>query len=60
MSDKIISKPNNLISVSSYKSDEIPGKLYKIMTLVKDKRNETDEPLVQETLTLVDVKGLDS
>ena len=41
-------------------SDEIPGKLYKIMTLVKDKINETDEPLVQETLTLVDVKGLDS
>jgi deoxyribodipyrimidine photo-lyase len=26
MSDKIISKPNNLISVPSYKSDEIPGK----------------------------------
>jgi hypothetical protein len=37
-------------------SDDIPGKLYQIMTLVPDKSNQLADPLVLETLTLVDVK----
>ena len=41
-------------------SDQIPGKLYQIKTVVRDKADETADPLVQETLRLIDVKNLDS
>ena len=41
-------------------SDEIPGKLYQITTIIPDKSNESAEPLVMETLRLVDVKNQDS
>ena len=41
-------------------SDEIPGKLYQIKTVVRNKADETADPLVQETLRLIDVKNLDS
>ena len=37
-------------------SDDIPGKLYQITTIVPDSSNESEEPLVMETLKLVDVK----
>lgn len=37
-------------------SDDIPGSLYQIKTVIPDKNKQTKEPLVQETLTLVDVK----
>ena len=41
-------------------SDEIPGKLYQITTIIPDASSETAEPLVMETLKLVDVKNHDS
>lgn len=41
-------------------SDDIPGKLYQITTIIPDKSNESAEPLVMETLRLVDVKNQDS
>ena len=37
-------------------SDDIPGSLYKITTIIPAKGEETKEPLVLETLTLMDVK----
>ena len=41
-------------------SDEIPGKIYQITTIIPDASSETAEPLVMETLKLVDVKNHDS
>ena len=41
-------------------SDDIPGKLYQITTIIHDKSSESAEPLVMETLKLVDVKNQDS
>tara|TARA_B100000929_G_C15486079_1_gene412842 strand:+ start:890 stop:1720 length:831 start_codon:yes stop_codon:yes gene_type:complete len=41
-------------------SDEIPGKLYQITTIIPDASSETAEPLVMETLKLIDVKNHDS
>jgi hypothetical protein len=37
-------------------SDDIPGSLYKITTVIPDKADESKGPLIQETLTLMDVK----
>lgn len=41
-------------------SDEIPGSLYQIKTVIPDRSEETAEPLVLETLTLIDVKDNES
>ena len=41
-------------------SDDIPGKLYQITTIIPDKSNELAEPLLMETLRLIDVKQQDS
>ncbi len=41
-------------------SDKIPGSLYKITTVINDKTKENAEPLILETLTLVDVKENES
>ena len=41
-------------------SDEIPGSLYQITTIIHDKSKEDAEPLVLETLTLIDVKSNES
>jgi len=41
-------------------SDEIPGKIYQITTIIPDASSETAEPLVMETLKLIDVKNHDS
>lgn len=41
-------------------SDEIPGSLYQITTLISDKSKEGAEPLILETLTLIDVKDNES
>ena len=41
-------------------SDGIPGKLYQITTIIPDKSNELAEPLLMETLRLIDVKQQDS
>lgn len=41
-------------------SDEIPGSLYQIKTVIPDKSKEAAEPLILETLTLVDVKANES
>ena len=38
-------------------SDEIPGSLYQITTIIHDRSKENAEPLVLETLTLIDVKS---
>ena len=37
-------------------SDDIPGELYKITTIIPDTNTESAEPLILETLTLMDVK----
>ena len=37
-------------------SDDIPGKLYRITTIIPDTSSETAEPLIVETLKLIDVK----
>ncbi len=37
-------------------SDDIPGELYKITTIIPDTNPEAVEPLILETLTLMDVK----
>ncbi|MBL1140752.1 MAG: hypothetical protein HND53_01850 [Proteobacteria bacterium] len=37
-------------------SDQIPGSLYQIKTVIPDKSKENNEPLILETLTLMDVK----
>lgn len=37
-------------------SDEIPGTLYQIKTVIPDRAGEDKEPLIQETLTLMDIK----
>ncbi len=37
-------------------SDEIPGSLYQIRTVIPDKTNESAEPLILETLTLVSIE----
>ena len=41
-------------------SDEIPGKLFQITTIIPDASSETAEPLVMETLKLIDVENHDS
>jgi hypothetical protein len=41
-------------------SDELPGTLYQIRTVIPDKSEETAEPLILETLTLIDVKTNES
>lgn len=41
-------------------SDDIPGSLYQIKTIIYDKSKEGADPLIQETLTLVDVKTIES
>ncbi len=41
-------------------SDDIPGNLYQIKTVIPDRSKEDAEPLVQETLTLIDVKPNES
>ena len=41
-------------------SDEIPGKLYQITTIIPDASSESAEPLVMETLKLIDVTNHDS
>ena len=41
-------------------SDDIPGKLYQITTIVPDKSSESAEPLVVETLKLVSVDNQES
>ncbi len=38
-------------------SDEIPGSLYQITTIIHDRSKEDAEPLILETLTLIDVKS---
>lgn len=38
-------------------SDDIPGRLYQITTIIPDKSKENAAPLILETLTLVDVKS---
>ena len=38
-------------------SDDIPGSLYQIKTVIPDKSKDSAVPLVQETLTLTDVKA---
>lgn len=35
-------------------SDEIPGKLYQIKTVIPDKKDPAKAPLIQETLTLIE------
>lgn len=37
-------------------SDDIPGNIYQIKTVVPDRTGEDKEPLIQETLTLMDIK----
>ncbi len=37
-------------------SDDIPGSLYQITTVIPDKGENKKEPLIKETLTLMDVK----
>jgi hypothetical protein len=37
-------------------SDDIPGSLYQITTIIPDRSNEGADPLILETLTLIDVK----
>tara|TARA_R110002072_G_scaffold3149_3_gene23421 strand:- start:76952 stop:77743 length:792 start_codon:yes stop_codon:yes gene_type:complete len=37
-------------------SDDIPGSLYQVTTIIHDKSKDDAEPLILETLTLVDVK----
>ena len=39
---------------------DIPGGLYQIKTVIPDKSKENAEPLIQEVLTLVDVKDVKS
>ena len=41
-------------------SDEIPGSLYQIKTVIPDKNKENAEPLIQETLTLMDIESTKS
>jgi hypothetical protein len=41
-------------------SDDIPGELYKITTIIPDANKESAEPLILETLTLKDVKRNES
>jgi len=41
-------------------SDEIPGSLYQITTVIHDRSKEDAEPLILETLTLIDVKSNES
>ena len=41
-------------------SEEIPGKIYQITTIIPDVSSESAEPLVMETLKLIDVKNHDS
>jgi hypothetical protein len=41
-------------------SDDIPGALYKITTIIPDTNAESAEPLILETLTLMDVKTNES
>ncbi len=41
-------------------SNKIPGSLYQIKTVIPDKSGKTKEPLILETLTLVDVKNNES
>ncbi len=41
-------------------SDDIPGTLYKITTVIPDTNAESAEPLILETLTLIDVKNNES
>jgi hypothetical protein len=41
-------------------SDEIPGSLYQITTIIHDRSKEDAEPLILETLTLIDVKTNES
>lgn len=41
-------------------SDDIPGSLYQIKTVIPDTSKEGAEPLILETLTLVDVKNNES
>jgi hypothetical protein len=41
-------------------SDDIPGSLFQITTIIPDKSKEEGEPLVLETLTLIDVKTNES
>lgn len=41
-------------------SDEIPGNLYQITTVIPDRSKEDAEPLILETLTLIDVKNNES
>ncbi len=41
-------------------SDEIPGSLYQITTVIPDRSKEDAKPLILETLTLVDVKNNES
>ena len=38
-------------------SDDIPGSLYQITTIIHDRSKENGEPLILETLTLIDVKS---
>jgi hypothetical protein len=41
-------------------SDKIPGSLYQIKTVIHDKSKEGAEPLILETMTLIDVKATGS
>ncbi|GJM05910.1 MAG: hypothetical protein DHS20C09_19060 [marine bacterium B5-7] len=41
-------------------SNDIPGSLYQITTIIHDKSKQNAEPLILETLTLVDVKPNES
>ncbi len=41
-------------------SDDIPGSLYQITTVINDRSKEGAEPLILETLTLIDVKNNES
>lgn len=41
-------------------SDDIPGSLYQITTIIHDRSKEDAEPLILETLTLIDVKSNES
>ena len=41
-------------------SDDLPGSLYQIRTVIPDKNKESTEPLILETLTLIDIKPIES